>query len=235
MAAVRGSVAAAMAVAGYLFVVVVVALRRGVVFEFAGEKTLHRFVDGAADAGDELYARRREDVLRAAADAAADEQADAVLVQEAAERGMAAAFRVDYLPRRHRAVLDLIEREVARMSKMLENLSVIFRYRYYSAFHDRFHPFPESLAALADKGAAPASGHAAAPLPGDLIIAAVDEDALARAERFRDLGVRGIDDALQRAARNAHPTRRAPQGRKGAGFQAPQAKDRVSPRRPRQA
>ena len=53
-------------------VVVVMALGRRVVVQLAFEVKLYGFVDGAADARYELDARRGEDVLRAAADAAAD-------------------------------------------------------------------------------------------------------------------------------------------------------------------
>ena len=183
----------------------VVALRRRVVLQPSREKGLHRLVDGTADAGDQLNARRRENVLRPAADTAADEKVHAVLLQETAERRVTAALRVDQPVRSHRALLYLIERKPARMSEVLKYFTVFLsRYRNYSVSHDPLHPFPESPIALDDKGAAPASGHSAAPFAGDLVVAAVDKDTLARAESLGHLGVRGIDDALQSAARYLH-------------------------------
>ena len=120
---VMAGVAFAVVVAGVLLTVVMVAVGAGV-DELAPQVCLHRLVRAAGGPGTELDALLRESCLGSAADAAADQNVNALLRQQPRQGPVAAAVGREDAGRDYLSVLDLIDFEGLRVSEVLEHFSV---------------------------------------------------------------------------------------------------------------
>ena len=107
-----------------MLVIVVVAADVRVVAEISGQQRMDSRIGITADAAEEPDSRLRQRLLRAAADAAADERVHAVLHQEARQRAVAAAVGIDHFGGDDPVTVDLIDLELLGVAKVLEDLAV---------------------------------------------------------------------------------------------------------------
>ena len=126
-----GMTAAAVIAAGVLFsmlMIMMIARRMLSKSQRARQQRCNRIIAAALNARIELDAKAAQRILRAAADAAADQRIRAVHHQHARQSAMAAAGGVDHLGGNNLSVLNLIELELLAVSKVLENLSILIGY-----------------------------------------------------------------------------------------------------------
>ena len=107
-----------------VLVVVVIAADIRIVAEISGQQRMDSRVGITADTAEEPDARLCQRLLRAAADAAADERVHTVLHQEASQRTMAAAVGIDHFGSDDPVAVDLIDLELLGVAKVLEDLAV---------------------------------------------------------------------------------------------------------------
>lgn len=107
-----------------LLVMVVGADRVGIVAESAGQKGRHIFICAAGSAGVKLNPGLGQRRTCAAADAAADENIDSMLLKETGQRAVAAAIGVNDLGGEDLGALYLIDLKLLAMPEVLKNLSV---------------------------------------------------------------------------------------------------------------
>ena len=93
--------------------------------ELAAKISFDRRVRVSRYPGDQLDPGREHVVGRSAADAAAEEDVDALPREEARERAAAGSAGADHLALYDLAVFDLIDLHGLRVSEMLENSSVV--------------------------------------------------------------------------------------------------------------
>ena len=123
------SVAMTALVAFPVMMTVVVALRIGIILEGALCKRFGCCVRRTGYAAVELDARLGQRVLRAHADAAADQDIHLRGFQEACQRAMPTAVGRHDLFLNDFTVLHIIKLELLRVTEVLENLSVLISYR----------------------------------------------------------------------------------------------------------
>lgn len=122
------SVAAGMALA---VIMMMTALRVGIVVQASGQKRRHRFIRVSLHAGIQTDPRVVQRHPRAHSDPAADQRLHAVRLQKARQRSVSAALCADHRFLRHLSILCLIQLEALTMSEMLKNLSVFIGYRNF--------------------------------------------------------------------------------------------------------
>ena len=122
------SVAAGMALA---VIMMMTALRVGIVVQASGQKRRHRFIRISLHAGIQTDPRVVQRHPRAHSDPAADQRLHAVRLQEARQRSVSATLCADHRFLRHLSILCLIQLEALTMSEMLKNLSVFIGYRNF--------------------------------------------------------------------------------------------------------
>ena len=107
--------------------VVMLAMRIGVVSKTAGEKRLYGGIRIAAYAA--VYANTgfRQSLLRSAADAAADQRVHAQRPQKRCQRAMSVAVGGNKLPFPHGIALHRIDGKLLRVAKVLKDLPVFIR------------------------------------------------------------------------------------------------------------
>ena len=189
------AVVAAAVAALTVLMVMVVAVDIGIIAEVSDQQRRDRRVRLTADAAVELDARLCQRGLRAAADAAADQSVHAALHEEARQRAMAAAVGVDHLCADDLAVRYVVELELRRVAKVLEDHAVFIG---NCDFHGNFSfIFVFAFAA---------SGDTALPLlsAADAAVSAADAQRLPVDEAGGDLAPRALVDLLHGRAGNVH-------------------------------
>jgi hypothetical protein len=112
------------------FVMVVVALKVCAGRESSGEIGLDRRFCAARNTADHFDARLGKRGHRTASDAAADEQVNLVVAEEARERTVSNSARRDDFGRGNLSVRDFAHEELRRVAEVLEHLTVFRTYSY---------------------------------------------------------------------------------------------------------
>ena len=109
--------------------IVMAALHVGIILQRSCKQSRRRFVRAAGHAAVELNPRLCQRILRACADAAADEYIYAVGCEEARQCAVAAALGIRDLLPDDPVFLHVVELELRRVAKVLEYVSVFICYR----------------------------------------------------------------------------------------------------------
>jgi len=131
-AAIVMMVTAAMGAAAAIVVVmlaVMIALDMGVKVQLSCQKRFHCRVSIAGDTAVQLNISRRQGHLSAAADSAADQNIGVQGVQHAGQSAVAAAVGIHHFGGNDLALCYVIDLELLRVAKVLENFTVIISYR----------------------------------------------------------------------------------------------------------
>ena len=197
--------AAAVAAAGVTFTVVmvmtmVIALDIGIVYQLTGNQSFHGCVRAAGYAAEQANAGCCQCHLRAAADAAADESICFQRGQHTGEGTVTASCGVHNFGTQNFAVLDIIDLELAGMTKMLENVSVFV---CYSNSHKifSFRLFVNSVDLMFEAGRAGAVGIFTA---AKTVVTSADQQGTAFHKGIGDFLTRTGIDLLNRGAGNLH-------------------------------
>ena len=116
---------AAVVMAVMFTVRVMITFRIGIADQRAGQQRLHRLIGISRYAVVQLDSGLLQRILGTAANAAADQPAHALLLEKRRQRTMPAAGGRHNLLGNHSAFLHVIQLKLLRVTKMLENLSVL--------------------------------------------------------------------------------------------------------------
>lgn len=113
---------------------VMVAAHIRIVIKIPFQKRVHRRVRIAGYAAVKPDSRCRKRVLRACADAAADQGVHLIFFQKSCQRPVSVSVCIHNCGRHYFPVLHVIDLELLRMTEMLKNLSVFVSYTNFHRF-----------------------------------------------------------------------------------------------------
>jgi hypothetical protein len=109
------------------------------------QQGVHSFVGFSFTSTVQLNARISKRALSSAANASADQYVGLLLTQKDSEPFMAVSIRADHLSGFHSAILHVIEFELLRPAKVLEDQAVIIRHRDSHSVLLLFHNLPDGF------------------------------------------------------------------------------------------
>ena len=190
------------AFAVFMVMMVMAAFEIGIGFQFSGKILSDGFDDIAADSADNLDSMFRKRRLRASADSAAEKDVHIAFFEESGKRAVSAVSRRDDLHSADESVLNLEDCKGRGVPEMLEDFFVFTCCR---DDHFAFSCFMSLIRVVAPAAATACRFVQAAIFRRRFEISVRNHNIHAGNQCGNDFAASGVEQALDRAARNPHP------------------------------